>query len=86
MIGGRAVAVAACAVLLPGRHAAAPAEPMRILTADIPPLAYVEDGRVMGFCVDVVREIQRRIDDRSEIQAMPWPAPTGCRAAAPTWC
>ena len=61
------------AALLPGVAGhAAPAEPMRILTADIPPLAYVQEGRVMGFCVDVVREIQRRTGDSTEITAMPW--------------
>lgn len=72
-IRGRKVAVAACAALLLGRwNHAAQAEPMRMLAPDIPPLAYVQDGKVVGFCVDVVREIQRRIGDATEIQPMPW--------------
>lgn len=54
--------------------AAAPAHAgdMQILTADIPPMAFMKDGRVAGYCVDIVREIQRRIGSRTQIELQPW--------------
>lgn len=51
---------------------AAPDGGMKILTADIPPMAFMKDGRVTGYCVDVVREIQRRIGDSTAIELQPW--------------
>lgn len=52
--------------------APAAASGMQILTADIPPMAFMKDGRVTGYCVDIVREIQRRIGDRTKIELQPW--------------
>lgn len=60
--------LAALAVLA----APAGAAEMKILTADIPPMAFARDGQVTGYCVDVVREIQRRIGSRAEIELQPW--------------
>lgn len=43
-----------------------------ILTENLPPLNYVEDGVLVGPSVDTVREIQRRIGSREEIKVYPW--------------
>ena len=52
--------------------AAAARGPLRILGADAAPLFYVRNGVITGFCADIVKEIQRRIGDRSPIQVVPW--------------
>jgi len=64
------------AVVIGCAAAAAAAAPhagsMQILTADIPPMAFMKDGRVTGYCVDIVHEIQRRIGNSTEIELQPW--------------
>ena len=52
--------------------AAAPAAPLQILGADVPPLIYLKDERPEGFCVDVLRELQRRLRDDAPVQLLPW--------------
>jgi polar amino acid transport system substrate-binding protein len=53
--------------------AAAPArETMRIAGAVIPPLSFMRDGAPTGYCVDLAREIQRRIKDRTPVELLPW--------------
>ena len=55
--------------LSPGMlHAAS----LRILTEDLPPLNYVKDGALVGPSVEMVKEIQKRIGSREEIQVYPW--------------
>lgn len=51
---------------------AARAEPLQILTADIPPMAFMKNGQLTGYCVDLVREIQRRIGSKTGIELQPW--------------
>jgi len=55
--------------------AGAPAfgETLQIVTEEYPPYNYTEDGKVVGFCTDVVKEILKRakLDDHS-IKSLPW--------------
>jgi len=43
-----------------------------ILTENLPPLNYVEDGVLVGPSVDIVKEIQRRVGSGEEIKLYPW--------------
>ncbi|MBC9251565.1 hypothetical protein A9179_14935 [Pseudomonas alcaligenes] len=45
---------------------------LRILTTEVPPLAFTRDGQVTGFCVEVVKAIQQRLGERTPIEVMPW--------------
>nr|WP_267876210.1 transporter substrate-binding domain-containing protein [Duganella rivi] len=45
---------------------------MRIIGAVIPPLSYMRDGVIAGYCVDLVREIQRRVGDHTAVELLPW--------------
>lgn len=45
---------------------------LTILTENLPPLNYVEDGVLVGPSVDIVREIQRRVGSHEEIKVYPW--------------
>ncbi|MEJ2234488.1 MAG: transporter substrate-binding domain-containing protein [Syntrophobacterales bacterium] len=59
------------AVFLVSVHPALSAE-LTILTENLPPLNYVEDGVLVGPSVDTVREIQRRVGSNEEIKVYPW--------------
>lgn len=50
----------------------ADAQSLRILTTEVPPLAFVKDGKLQGFCVDVVLDIQRRLGESAAITSLPW--------------
>lgn len=52
--------------------ALAQAEGLRLLTTDVPPQAFIREGRVTGFCVEVVRAIQARLGDETAIELLPW--------------
>ncbi|MDR3640263.1 MAG: ABC transporter substrate-binding protein [Humidesulfovibrio sp.] len=49
---------------------------LRIITEIAPPLNYTQDGtetgKAMGQAVDIVREVQKRVGDTSQIEVMPW--------------
>ncbi|RLA89786.1 MAG: hypothetical protein DRG34_03480, partial [Deltaproteobacteria bacterium] len=45
-----------------------------ILTENLPPLNYVEDGVLVGPSVDRVREIQKRVRSDEEIRVYPAPS------------
>jgi polar amino acid transport system substrate-binding protein len=45
---------------------------LTILTENLPPLNYVDDGVLVGPSVEIVREIQRRVGSEEEIQVYPW--------------
>ena len=45
---------------------------LKIYTEDSPPGSYVEDGQPVGFAVDVVREILRRLKHPDTITVVPW--------------
>ncbi len=45
---------------------------LKIYTENSPPASYMEDGRLKGISVDLVREILRRLNMPDNIQAVPW--------------
>jgi polar amino acid transport system substrate-binding protein len=45
---------------------------LTILTENLPPLNYVENGVLVGPSVDTVKEIQRRVGSQEPIQVYPW--------------
>ncbi len=45
---------------------------LTILTENLPPLNYVDNGVLVGPSVDIVREIQRRVGSHEEIKVYPW--------------
>jgi polar amino acid transport system substrate-binding protein len=45
---------------------------LRILTTDISPLAFIKDGKLQGFCIDIVEHIQRRLGSVDAISLLPW--------------
>lgn len=48
------------------------ATPLVIYTEELPPLNYLQDGKLTGLSVEVVKEIQKRIGDSTPIQLVPW--------------
>ncbi|QPF74243.1 transporter substrate-binding domain-containing protein [Roseateles sp. DAIF2] len=48
------------------------AAPLRLLSEEFPPINYSEQGRPRGLAVEVVQEIQRRLEQPAEIEFMPW--------------
>ncbi|UCF01351.1 MAG: transporter substrate-binding domain-containing protein, partial [Deltaproteobacteria bacterium] len=58
-------------VFLASVQPALPAE-LTILTENLPPLNYVDNGVLVGPSVDTVREIQRRVGSHEEIKVYPW--------------
>ena len=47
-------------------------EELQILTENLPPLNYLQDGVLVGPSVDTVREIQRRVGSHEQIKVYPW--------------
>jgi polar amino acid transport system substrate-binding protein len=45
---------------------------LTILTENLPPLNYVDNGVLVGPSVEIVQEIQRRVGSEEEIQVYPW--------------
>lgn len=45
---------------------------LTIYTENLPPVNYVENGKLKGFAVDVVRGIQRRLKRTDPIYTVPW--------------
>ena len=45
---------------------------LTILTENLPPLNYVENGVLVGPSVEIVREIQRRVGSNEKIKVYPW--------------
>lgn len=45
---------------------------LTILTENLPPLNYMDEGKLMGPSVEIVQEIQRRIGSKEQIQVYPW--------------
>ena len=45
---------------------------LTILTENLPPLNYLQDGVLVGPSVETVREIQRRVGSHVEIKVYPW--------------
>ena len=45
---------------------------LTILTENLPPLNYLEGGVLVGPSVDIVREIQKRVESHEQIKVYPW--------------
>ena len=45
---------------------------LTVLTENLPPLNYVENGMLVGPSVEIVKEIQRRVGSDEQIQVYPW--------------
>lgn len=45
---------------------------LTILTENLPPLNYVENGELVGSSVEIVEEIKRRVNAAAPIQVYPW--------------
>jgi len=58
-----------CCLILPRSLLA---NELMILTEDLPPLNYVENGVLVGPAVEMVKEIQRRVGSIEQIQIYPW--------------
>ena len=61
------IAVCCLFFIQPGQSAE-----LTILTENLPPLNYVENGKLVGPAVDMVKEIQRRVGSGEPIQVYPW--------------
>jgi polar amino acid transport system substrate-binding protein len=69
----RFLRITACVLALSAPAAAWPEDfKLHLITEDAPVWNYLEDGQITGLAVDMVREIQRRVGDTSEIAVMPW--------------
>lgn len=62
--------IAASMILLAGQSVLS-AE-LTILTENLPPLNYVENGTLVGPSVEIVKEIQKRVGSQEPIQVYPW--------------
>ena len=47
-------------------------EELTILTENLPPLNYVENGVLVGPSVEIVKEIQKKVGSLEPIQVYPW--------------
>lgn len=45
---------------------------IQVVTEEYPPYNYSENGNVLGFCTDVVKEVLKRADLDYSIQSHPW--------------
>ena len=64
--------VSRCALILILVTNFAAADEMQILTTEIPPQIFLKDGKLSGFCVEIVEEMQRRLGDMTPMQILPW--------------
>lgn len=64
----RVLALALLALFLPVSESLA----LTVVTELSAPAAVMRDGRLTGLTVEVVLEIQRRVGDRTPIEALPW--------------
>lgn len=45
---------------------------LTILTENLPNLNYIENGKLVGLSVDIVKEIQKRVGSQEKIEVLPW--------------
>ncbi len=62
------VLIVACALQAPSVFA----QPLQVFTEESPPANFMRDGELTGLSVEMVREIQRRLQDETPIQIAPW--------------
>ncbi len=46
--------------------------PFRIITEESPPASFYRNGLLSGLSVEIVREMQRELDDATQIEVLPW--------------
>lgn len=51
---------------------ASAAEPLRVVTEELPPYNMTRDGRLTGMSTEVVQAVLRHLDLQAQIQSMPW--------------
>jgi len=64
-----------CAILFLGCIFIGPSvsgQTIQVVTEEYPPFNYSQDGKVVGFCTEVVMEILRRADLDHSIRSYPW--------------
>jgi polar amino acid transport system substrate-binding protein len=57
-------------ILIAGQYAIG--EELTILTENLPPLNYIDNGVLVGPSVEIVKEIQKRVGSKEQIQVYPW--------------
>jgi len=62
--------IAASMVLLTGQSILS--ADLTILTENLPPLNYLDNGTLVGPSVEIVKEIQKRVGSKEQIQVYPW--------------
>lgn len=45
---------------------------LTILTKNLPTLNYLKNGELVGYSVDIVKEIQKRVGSYEQIKVLPW--------------
>ena len=61
-----------CLLLLMAFGGAAWPQTLHVMTTEVPPFAFVKDGKQTGFCIEIVEEIQRRLGRADAIDILPW--------------
>jgi len=51
---------------------AGPVHALKIITCECPPLSYIQDGKLMGPAVEIVKRIQNHLNTQEEILIYPW--------------
>lgn len=65
----KALLLSCCLVLfMAPSHTAA----VQIYTEKVAPYSYFKDGKLVGFSVDLVQELQRRVGHQQSIRVVPW--------------
>lgn len=70
--GSRAAALFFCWPLLCAMAGNCNAQELQLLTEEYPPMTFSDHGKPSGLAVEVVQEIQRRINDHGTISVVPW--------------
>ncbi|NNK96304.1 MAG: transporter substrate-binding domain-containing protein, partial [Desulfobacterales bacterium] len=47
-------------------------EELTVLTENLPPLNYVDNGKLVGPSIEIVKEIQKRVGTNEPIHVYPW--------------
>ena len=66
----RSILIVIVAISIAGQTALG--EQLTILTENLPPLNYIDNGVLVGPSVEIVKEIQKRVGSKEQIQVYPW--------------
>ena len=67
-----ACAIALPAITLASNASARQSSAIKLVTSDLVPYS-IQEGRLQGFMVDLVREIERRLGTNRPVRFLPWP-------------